>query len=255
MSNEACSLRIGAGTSRIFQVRLVSEMVGTAQERLCPPYSFTPRKKGGQPSRLFLLPGLVRLSVAADHGTYGVVGAKILRAIDIEQRREFRSRAVDAALDGADRAAADRRGVLIGEAGGADQDQGLALVLREFVQRGAEFLELQMCALRRLRFQRLGIVAFGVLHLAPPLAVVGAKQVAQNGEQPRRQIGAGLERVDVGNGAEQRLLHQIVGTIAIAAERNRERAQAWHRRQDVVAKLVGERHYSLPLFLSVSPPP
>src|SRR5271155_161443 len=87
-------------------------------------------------------------AAAADHGANGVVGAEIFGAIDIEQRAEFRSRAVDAALDGADRAAADRRGIFIGEAGGANQDQRLALVLWELVERGAEFLELQMRVLR-----------------------------------------------------------------------------------------------------------
>src|ERR1700752_3158987 len=87
---------------------------------------------------------------AADDGAHGFVRTKILGAVDIQQCREFRSGAVDAALDGADRAAADRRGVLIGEAGGTDQDQRFALVLRKLVERGAELLELQMRVLRRL---------------------------------------------------------------------------------------------------------
>ena len=129
-------------------------------------------------------------AAAADHGAHGLVGAEILGAVDIEQRAELRARAVDAALDGADRAAADRRGILIGEAGGADQDQRFALVLRQLVERGAEFLELQMRVLRRLGLQRLGIAAVGILDLAPPLAIVGAEQVAQDREQPRRQVGA-----------------------------------------------------------------
>ena len=51
-----------------------------------------------------------------------------------------------------------------------------------------------MRALARLRLQRLGIVAIGVLDLAPPLAIVGAEQIAQDREQPRRQVRAGLER-------------------------------------------------------------
>src|ERR1700685_2875906 len=162
---------------------------------------------------------------AADHGAHGLVGAEVLGAVDIEQRRELGARAVDAALDGADRTAADRGCILIGEAGGADQNQRLALVLRQFVERRAKLLELQMRALRRLGLQRLGIAAVGVLALAPPLAVVGAEQVAQYREQPRRQVGAGLERVDVGKRAQQRLLHQIVGAVAVTGERDREGAQ------------------------------
>src|SRR3954468_607153 len=83
-------------------------------------------------------------AATTDHRTHRLVGPEILGAIDIEQRRELRARPVDATLDGADRAAADRRGVFIGEARSADQDQRLALVLRQLVQRGAKFLELQM---------------------------------------------------------------------------------------------------------------
>src|SRR5580704_14339182 len=111
-------------------------------------------------------------AAAADHGADGVVGAEIVGAVDIEQRREFRARAVDAALDGADRAAADRRGVLIGEAGGAYENQRFALVLRQFFERGAEFLELQMRGLRWLGLEGLGIATVGVLHLPPPLAII-----------------------------------------------------------------------------------
>ena len=53
---------------------------------------------------------------AADDGAHRFVRTKVLGAVDIEQGAEFRPRPVDAALDGADRAAADRRGVLIREA-------------------------------------------------------------------------------------------------------------------------------------------
>jgi len=35
--------------------------------------------------------------------------------------------------------------------------------------------------------------------------------------------------------AQQRLLHQVVGAIDIAAQRDGERAQTWHRRQHLVA--------------------
>jgi hypothetical protein len=67
-----------------------------------------------------------------------------------------------------------------------------------------------------LRLQRLGIVAVAILDLAPALAIFGTKMIAQNGEQPRRHVGAGLERVDVRQRAQQRLLHQVVGAIHVA---------------------------------------
>src|SRR5260370_1921476 len=98
--------------------------------------------------------GRVSAAAAADHGAHRIVGAEIFGAIDIEERAEFRPRPVDAAFDGADRAAADRFGVLIGEAGGADQNQSLALVLRNFVQPAPPSLYFALRALPPLRLQR-----------------------------------------------------------------------------------------------------
>src|SRR5260370_3385480 len=143
-----------------------------------------PSKKSGHNLwPLFCGGGWLRLAATAtDYRTHRFIGTEILGAIDIEQGTEFRSRPVDAALDGADRAAADRRGVLIGEAGGTYQDQRFALILRKLVERGAELLELEMSVLRRLGFQRFGIAAVGVLHLPPPLAVVRSEQVTQDRE-------------------------------------------------------------------------
>src|SRR5579872_4158760 len=71
------------------------------------------------------------LTVAADDGPHGFIGAEILRAFHIEQRRKLRAGAVDTALDGTDGAAANRGRILIGKAGSADQNQRLALILRQ----------------------------------------------------------------------------------------------------------------------------
>src|ERR1700733_15247503 len=201
-------------------------------------------------------PGITKCSAAtaADPRPDRLIGAEIFGAIDIEQGAELRSRTVDAAFDGADRASANRRGVLVGEARSPDQNQRFALVLRQFLKRGAEFLEFEMRALCRLGLQGLGVAAVSVLHLPPPLAIIRAEQVAKDREQPCRQVGTGLERIDVGQRAEQGLLDQIVGAIAIATERDRKRAQARNRRQDVVAEVVCERHQSLPSFFSPAAP-
>src|SRR4051812_19963844 len=102
-------------------------------------------------------------AIATDHRAHRVVGAEILGAVDIEQGTQLRAGAVDAALDGADRAAADRGGVLIGEAGGTDQDQRFALILRQLVESDTKLLELQMRALRWLGLQGFGVIALGVL--------------------------------------------------------------------------------------------
>jgi hypothetical protein len=51
--------------------------VGTAKKRVGPPCNFG--ASGSEPST----------AIAADHGAYGVVGAKVLGAVDIEQCGEF----------------------------------------------------------------------------------------------------------------------------------------------------------------------
>src|SRR5882672_9342793 len=129
------SLNSGPASSRpaVADVAHDSVELGSTQVQIAHP-----------PMRNFSAGNQSLPAAAADHGANRLVGTEILGAIDIEQGREFRPRAVDAALDGADRAAADRRGVFIGKAGGADQDQGFALVLRKFFQRRAKFLELEM---------------------------------------------------------------------------------------------------------------
>lgn len=57
---------------------------------------------------------IVELPVA-DHGPDSIVRTKILRALDIQQGAQLGACAVDPALDGADRASADLRRVLVGE--------------------------------------------------------------------------------------------------------------------------------------------
>src|SRR3954454_17962854 len=167
-------------------------------------------------------------AAAADYSAHGFIRTEILSALHIEQRAELRSGAVDAALDGPDRTSAYGRRVFIGKSGSADQDQCLALVLWKLVERGTKFLELQMRVLGRLGLQRLCIAALGVLYFAPTFAIIGAEEVAKDREQPSRQVGPRLERVDVGQRSQQRLLYEIVGSIAVTAERNRKRSQAWH---------------------------
>ena len=67
------------------------------------------------------------LAAAGEDGARGAIGTEIIGALDREDR-PVGARTVDPALDRADGAAADLRRFLVGEAGGADQDQGLALV-------------------------------------------------------------------------------------------------------------------------------
>jgi hypothetical protein len=141
----------------------------------------------------------------------------MISALDREHRRQSVAGAVDPAFDGADSAAADLRGFLIGEPGGTNQDEGFALVGGQQFERPAEFIQFEVAALIRQGSQRFRIETVGILHLTAPLAILRAEQVAQNGEQPCGHVGAGLEGIEIGPGPQQRFLHEIVGAVDIAA--------------------------------------
>jgi len=68
-----------------------------------------------------------------------VILAEPVGAVDGEELREPRARAIDPALDRAYRALADRSRLLVGKTRRADEKQGLALVGRQLRERHAEF--------------------------------------------------------------------------------------------------------------------
>ena len=132
-------------------------------------------------------------STGCQHRAGRLIRTEIVGAVDGKQFGQSRSLAVDAALDGADRAVADRRRLLVGKTGRADENEGFAVVRRQFGQSGTEFLKLDAPVLFRVLGQRFRIAAVGVFDLAPAFAVFGAEQIAQDGEQPGGHVGAGLE--------------------------------------------------------------
>ena len=150
-------------------------------------------------------------------------------AVDAEQVGKPCAFAMNAALDGAGRANADDRGIVDHE------NQGLALVDRQLHQRGAELLELDAPGLLRPRYKRLRIVPVDILQFALPFTVILREFIAQNRKQPRRHVGAGLERADMRERPQQRLLHQVVGAVDVAAKRNGERTQARHGGEYLIA--------------------
>src|SRR6266571_2959351 len=117
-------------------------------------------------------------TAAGEHGARGAVRAEIVDAVDGEEISQPRTGAIDPALDGADCATADRRRVVIREAGSAYQNKRLALICRQLGKRCAEFLEFHAPGLFGMRLQGFGITPLGVFDLAAPLAVLGAEQVA-----------------------------------------------------------------------------
>src|ERR1019366_3361466 len=109
-----------------------------------------------------------------------------------------------------------------------------------------------MAGLLRLGLQSIRIAAVGIFDLAPAFSIFRAEQVAQDGEQPSRHVGAWLEGVDIGERAQQRLLDQVVRAVDVAAERNGEGAEARDRGENLLSKGGIEAHSvpSLPGFSS-----
>lgn len=67
-----------------------------------------------------------------------------------------------------------------------------------------------MGPLVRLDLQPARIGAVRVLDLAPALAIFGVEEIAQDREEPRIQIGAALEAMEVCEGAEEGVLNKVV---------------------------------------------
>ena len=155
-------------------------------------------------------------------------GSSVARLVHAEHLAQAIARAVDAALDRAHGAAGNLGGLLVGEASGADQDQGFALIVGEAGQGGAEILHLHMPVLLGMGRERRGVAAVGVLDFAAALAALGEVGVAQDGEQPGLEVGALAERVEMVPRLEQGFLHKVVRALTIAAERYGKRAKIGH---------------------------
>ncbi len=118
-----------------------------------------------------------------------------------------------------DRTAADGRRLFGGEALRASEDEDLPAMRRELLQGGFQIAKGPRPHLLGDACQSGGKVAFAGLHLPASPAALRAVEVAQDREQPRFGVRAPLETVAVGEGSHHRLVHQILGTIPVAAER------------------------------------
>src|SRR5262249_55083885 len=87
------------------------------------------------------------------------------------------------------------------------------------------------------------MMAVTVLYLAPTLAIFRTEMVAQDGEQPGGHVCPRLEGVDVGECAQQRLLHQVIRAIHVPTQRDRESAETGHRTENGFANRLVHRHY------------
>ena len=160
----------------------------------------------------------------------------------------------DAALDRADRAAADLGRFLIGEAARADEDQRLALRLRQMHQRALHVAKLDMPVLARRRGEDLRRGDVVPLALEAGAAHLAEEQVAQDDEGPGAHVGAGLEALARRPGLEQRFLDEIVGEVAAARQRAAERAQVRDDRRELILELrIGQRDRLAPKRLRPRP--
>jgi hypothetical protein len=124
--------------------------------------------------------------------------------------------------------------VLVGEAFRPHEDERLALLVGQLLERAAEVGQREAAVMARLLGDLLGQDAFGIRHLAAGLAAFGIEGVAQDREQPGAHVGAGLELVDVGPRLDHRVLHEIVCPRDVAGERQGEGAHRLEMRHDLV---------------------
>jgi len=125
---------------------------------------------------------------------------------------------MDPALDRPYRAFADRSRLLVREARRADEKQGFTLAGWQLRERHTKFLEFQPAVLLGRGFQAIDVTAVGIFDFAASFAVFREEQVAEDGDQLGGHVRSRLERIDVGYGAQERFLHEIVRAIDVAAE-------------------------------------
>src|SRR5215210_5792477 len=130
------------------------------------------------------------------------------------------------ALYGPNRDTADLSGLFIRQALSRNQNQGFTMLWRKFCECLAQVLEITSGTLirGRAKLARIGPIRVRNFVLGPP--ALGVEEVAQDREQPRAHVRARLERLDVGQGAHDGVLHEVVGMIRAVGQRQREGSQA-----------------------------
>jgi len=137
-----------------------------------------PRKCGGQSAP----------SARGQNSSRRGVRTEPVDAVEGEQHHEPRACTTDPALDRPYRDRADRSRLLVGEAGRANEKQGLALAGGQLRKRHAKFLEFQPAVLLGRAFQAIEVATVGVFDFAASLPIVRPDQVAKDREQPGVQV-------------------------------------------------------------------
>ncbi len=148
--------------------------------------------------------------------------------LPVQYVRQRVAAACDPAFDCPQCTAQEQRGFDIGKAADADQNQGLALVVRQGIHRTGRVAKIDRRLLspgrRRNRVRKFGSPG----HLPPSPALMGIEFVAQDRAQPGLQIGAGRERLASLPRARHSLLAQIFGKFAPSRQRARKSTHERH---------------------------
>jgi hypothetical protein len=70
---------------------------------------------------------------------------------------------------------------------------------------------------------------FRGLNVSASTPAMRVELISQDRAQSRMHVGAGFEQGDVRAGSEQTILYEIIGSVTIAAEQNREDSELWDR--------------------------
>src|SRR5215211_2360737 len=144
---------------------------------------------------------------------------------------------VNPALDRAKRGSADFGDLLIAVTLRPHQQHRLALLIGQARQSRTKRLELRAPWLLWKRGELGGIQAIHILHLALSSAVVGVEQVAQDREEPSLHLGVGLKLVLLLQGAQDRILNQIVRPVSVANKGQGKGAKARRHREKVCTEV------------------
>jgi hypothetical protein len=130
---------------------------------------------------------------------------------------QFFPSARDTALDRSNRAAADRRDLLVGKSMRDYEDQRLATDRRKFLYGGVEIPHSQRLFLSGC-LKHHPIDFLERLEPEPPLAETGDVEVAKYGEYPSLEVASRLKLVHRRDRANHGILHEIVRAIILAAQ-------------------------------------
>jgi len=129
--------------------------------------------------------------------------------------------------------AAKRCGFLVGEAARTNQDQGFAILRGKLPERVRQVDHVRrLDAVAGLRVADKALLQGAQSPLARPKICI--KAVSHYRKEPGLEVRSGRELGLLGQGREHCVLHQIVGSLALPAEKTAEGAQIGDGRNDIV---------------------